>query len=84
MFWSPIVKNQSSNSKYNQLNDINEVKKIIKEKYNVEIEAIINKKFLNCLVELRDFAKTETKYIKSPIIRLYQNEEYTRKQSEKL
>ncbi|MBK9564137.1 MAG: hypothetical protein IPO37_02720 [Saprospiraceae bacterium] len=84
MFWSPIVKNQSSDSKYNQMNDILEIKKIIKKKYKVEVEAIINEKFLECLKELREYAKTETKDIKSPIIRLYQIEEYTKKHIEKL
>ncbi|HMY68038.1 MAG TPA: hypothetical protein PL163_15415 [Leptospiraceae bacterium] len=84
MFWSPIVKNQGEQAKYNQLNDILEVKKKIKDKYNLEIVAVINEKFINCLDELRNFAKTETKDIKSSIIRLYQIEEYTKAHIEKL
>ncbi len=84
MIWSPIVKNQSEGSKYNQLNDISEIKLKLKEKYEIELIDIINEKFLNCLKELREFASQETKDIKSPVIRYLQVEEYTKKHVKKL
>ena len=84
MLWSPIVKNQKSGSKYNQLNDVLEIKKQIKEKYNVELELIINKQFLECINELRKYASNETKDNKSPVIRLMQIEEYLKKHVDKL
>ncbi|MFH0887198.1 MAG: hypothetical protein V1843_03420, partial [bacterium] len=83
MFWSPIVKNQSEGSKYNQVNDIQEIINQIKNKYSVDIQPIINDKFLSCLDDLRSYAKKETKDIKSPVIRLLQIEEYTKKHVEK-
>jgi hypothetical protein len=76
MLWSPIVRNQKSGSIHNQLNDVMNIKEIILEKYNVELLTIINEKFMYCLNELREFATTDTKENKSPIIRLMQIEEY--------
>jgi len=84
MLWSPIVKNQKSGSKYNQLNDVLEIKKQIKEKYNVELDLIINKQFLLCINELRNYAANETKDNKSPVIRLMQIEEYLKKHVNKI
>ena len=76
MLWCPIVKNQKSGSKHNQLSDVMEIEETIKEKYNVELVTIINEKFMNCLIELRRYAITDTKENKSPVIRLMQIEEY--------
>ncbi len=84
MVWSPIVKNQAEGSKYNQLNDISEIKRKLREKYKIELQDIINEKFLNCLKELREFAAKETKDIKSPVIRYLQVKEYTKKHLKKL
>ena len=84
MIWTPIVKNQSEGSKYNQLNDISEIKRKLKEKYKIELQDIINEKFMDCLKELREFAAKETKDIKSPVIRYLQVEEYTKKHVKKL
>ena len=82
--WSPIVKNQSSSSKYNQLSDVQEIKRQIQERFGIEIELIINEKFYDCLKELRNFAKSQTKELKSPILRTFQIEEYTNKHIKKL
>ena len=72
MLWSPIVKNQSG--KYNQLNDVTEVKKYLKEKHNVDLQLIINDTFAACLNELREFAVKQTEELKSPILRFMQIE----------
>ena len=78
MLWSPTVYDRDT-IWYCQLNDIKEIKKIINEKYKVELLTIINDEFMNCLEELRDYSKKETKDNKSPIIRFMQIEEYLEK-----
>ena len=75
MLWSPIVKSAGSKAKNNQLKDVNEIVRIIKNKYDIEIEIIINRDFLNCINELRKYAKNETKALVSPVMRAYQIEE---------
>ena len=84
MLWSPIVKNQSQKAKHNQMEDVEQIKTKLKEKYGIEIELVINKRFLSCLKELRDYARKETKELKSPVLRLMQVEEYLKKHVEKL
>jgi len=79
MLWCPIVKNSKPGAKENQLRDVEEIKNEIKEKYNIDLIAIINEKFMECLEELREFAKKETKYNQSPVIRFMQIEEYLKK-----
>jgi hypothetical protein len=79
MLWSPIVKNTKVSAKNNQVNDVTEIKKVIQEKYNIELQTIINEKFMSCLEELREYAITDTKDIKSPVVRLMQIEEYLEK-----
>ena len=79
MLWSPIVKSAKVTSKENQLIDLEKIDKKIKGKYGIGIEFIVNEKFLKCLGELRDFAKRETKELKSPVLRLMQVEEYLKK-----
>lgn len=83
MLWCPIVKNQKVGSKNNQMNDVNEICKIIKEKFKMELTTIINEKFMKCLNELRMYAISDTKENKSPIIRLMQIEEYLKTYLEK-
>lgn len=76
MLWSPIVKNQGKNAKHNQMRDIAKIKTEIKRKHHVNIEFIINREFQNCLAILRNYAKKETKELKSPVLRLMQIEEH--------
>jgi len=84
MLWTPIVKNQSSKSKYNQLDDVNKIQENVKKEFKIELELIINKKFFKCLEELRNYASEETKNIQSPVIRLMQIEKYLEKHIKKL
>lgn len=77
MLWSPIVKND-------RLKDIKEIERRIRKKYNIKVECIINKRFLDCLFELRRFACTKTKDLKSPVLRLLQIEEYTKGHVDKM
>lgn len=84
MFWSPIVLPAAEQH-------LEEVKKNIQKKYNIDIEYIINKKFHECLEDLRRYATKEdptaeepiknlkelsTKKFECPIMRLMQIEEH--------
>ena len=84
MLWSPIVKDQSSNAKHNQCRDIKTIQDQILIEFGVEIEPVINQKYSKCLSELRFYARNETKELKSPIMRLFQIEEYLLKHIERL
>ena len=75
MFWSPIVKDAKPQAKNNQLKDVDTIIKIIKDKYDILIEIIINSDFNTCLIELRAYAAEETKALESPIMRYLQIEE---------
>jgi hypothetical protein len=83
MLWSPVVKDQA-NSKYNQLDSIKQIQKNIRDKYGIEIHAVINNKFLECIEELREVARKNTKDIKSPILRFLQIEEIAKLQVKRL
>lgn len=83
MLWSPIVKNSKKTSKHNQIKDLEVIQENLRRKYEVEIDFIINEKFLECLDELREFARDTTKELKSPVLRLMQVEEYLKKHTNK-
>jgi len=75
MLWSPIVKNQKYGAKFNQTDDIDKIKAVIHERFQVDIEVVSNQDYMRCLNELRLYASTETKELKSPVLRLFQIEE---------
>lgn len=74
MLWSPIIKNQVG-AKHNQTNDILNIKNEIFNLFNVDLEIICNKDYMECINKLRQYARTETKELKSPVLRLFQIEE---------
>ncbi|NOJ23226.1 hypothetical protein [Vibrio coralliilyticus] len=76
MLWSPVVKNQSAAAKHNQCRDIRDIQAQMEEEFGVKIEAVINQQYAACLAELRNYARKETKELKSPIMRLMQIEEH--------
>jgi len=84
MLWTPVVRSQKDSAKYNQMKDLKDIQKSIKIKYKENIEMVINQRFLECLTELKDFARKETSEIKSPILRLFQIEEVTKDHIKKL
>ncbi len=83
MLWSPIVKDSKGDATYNQIGHLEEIKTNIKKKYGIELEYITNEKFLSCLQEMREFARTESAEIKCPVMRLLQIEEYLKKHTRK-
>ena len=84
MLWSPIVKDTKGKLENNQIRHLEEIKANIKERYEIDIECIVNQKFQECLMELRNHAKTVTKELQCPLMRLMQIEEYLSKYVEKL
>lgn len=79
MLWSPIVKESGEKAKFSQMADIEQITKNIQTMYSVTLDCIINKKFSDCLEELREYARSETKELKSPVLRFMQVEEYLKK-----
>ena len=75
MLWSPIVKNQRSGSKHNQIAHINEIARIIEAECQVKIELMINKKFQEALQTLRKAARDTSKEMDSGVMRYLQVEE---------
>ena len=84
MLWSPIVKNQGSGAKNNQTRDIEEIQSNLRTEFGVELELIVNQAYLNCLLQLREYAAKETKELKSPMLRLMQIEEKLAKHVSKI
>ena len=79
MLWSPIVRKPRDGAKFNQTADVEAITANIQAKYGVTLECIINEKFAGCLLELREYARNETKELKSPVLRLMQIEESLKK-----
>ena len=84
MLWSPIVKDSKGKPEYNQMRHLAEIQENINMKYGIVIECIVNEKFQECLEELRNFARYETKELQCPLMRLMQIEEYLGKHVSKL
>jgi hypothetical protein len=79
MLWSPIVKVSGDKAKFSQMADIEKITVNIQAKYSLDLECIINQKFSDCLAELREYARSETKELKSPVLRFMQVEEYLKR-----
>jgi hypothetical protein len=75
MLWSPIVRNQKRGSKYNQVQDTQEIAKKIKDELNAKIEVMINGQFQDALVALRGAARNTSKELDSSVMRYLQVEE---------
>jgi hypothetical protein len=84
MLWSPIVKSTKEGSKHNQMRDVEEIKNTINKKFNVNLELIINEKFLECIQELRNVAKETTQAMPTTIMRFLQIDEKTEKYVKKI
>lgn len=79
MLWTPIVKYAGKKAKNDQMRDVQQIQKNIRDRYNVEVEFIINEKFASYLQELKKYARKETKELKSIVLRYMQVEAYLEK-----
>ena len=75
MLWSPIIKQAHEGSKHNQTKDIVEIQRYFAENHKINLHLIINQAYQDCLAELRDYAASQTKELKSPVLRYLQIEE---------
>jgi hypothetical protein len=76
MLWSPIVRTAGTGAKENQIAFVAQIQDNIRNKFNVEIEAVINHQFQRRLSELRAYAARRSVELKSPVLRYMQIEEY--------
>ena len=76
MVWSPVVKNQKTGSKYNQVDDIQQIIETIRKEFGVIIQPVINETFQEVLAALRQVAGHETKELDSSVMRFLQVEEH--------
>ncbi len=79
MLWSPVVKTSGEKAKHSQMADIKAVKACIQDRYDVALDCIINEAFAACLSEMREYARHETKDLKSAVLRFMQVEEHLEK-----
>jgi hypothetical protein len=79
MLWSPVVKNQRSGAKHNQIDDVQRIVDAIQSEFGETIQPVINEKFKEALDSLRNVAATETKELDSSVVRLLQVEEHLKK-----
>jgi hypothetical protein len=75
MLWSPVVKRGKVDSVYNQMIHCDTVGANIKHSLDVCIDFIVNDRFMECMNEMRAYAKSETADLKCPVMRLLQIEE---------
>lgn len=76
MLWSPVVKPSNGHDQYNQFLHLKTAIDTIQSKTGVLIKAVINHDYLKAIAELREAAKSETRELKSPIMRFLQIEHY--------
>jgi len=83
MLWSPVVKAGPAKST-NQLAELEQVATLIRQRHGVEVEFMVNARFLAALEELRAFAAKQTAELRCPLMRMLQLEAYLRKHVAKL
>jgi len=74
MFWSPVV-----GKGRNQEGQLKEAVNELKNEHDIDIELIINQKFLECIEELRKYAGKQKNNIDTPITRFLQIEEHLKR-----
>lgn len=84
MIWSPVVRIAGPNAQHNPMADLQEVVTTMEQQTGYRIEPIVNENYQRCLDELREFARNETKELKSPIMRMIQIQEHLDKHLQKL
>jgi hypothetical protein len=84
MLWSPVVKNQRSGAKYNQVKDVERIVATIQSELGVTIQSVINETFQEKLDALRKAAAHETQELDSSVVRFLQVEEHLKKHLKRL
>ncbi|WP_374244917.1 hypothetical protein [Zoogloea sp.] len=76
MLWSPVVKGGNRAPEYHQLQHVAEIGERIRARHGVDVDFVINERFLACIDEMRRYARKATADIKCPVMRLFQIEEW--------
>jgi len=84
MLWSPIVKSSKEGSKHNQMRDLEQVQNTLNKKFGINLELIINEKFLDCIQELRNVARDKTQAMPTTVMRFLQIDEKTKAHVKKI
>lgn len=79
MLWSPKVKVSGKKAKRCQMKEVVKIQRNVKKKHKIDLELVINERYLEYLNALKSFAKEMTPESKSPVIRLFQIEEKLKK-----
>jgi len=74
MLWSPIVKRRA-NPEYDQMSHVEAIQASLRDDFGVDLQLVVNERFQDCLVELREFACKQGAAFTSPIMRTLQIEE---------
>lgn len=74
MLWSSIVKIGGKRAKYNTLFELNRVVKYFKDKYQYDLELVINHDFKKAIQDLKEYTDTQTSEFKSNVMRMFQIE----------
>ncbi|PCI25758.1 hypothetical protein COB57_00935 [Candidatus Peregrinibacteria bacterium] len=74
MLWSPVVK-VTPKAKYNTYEELQRLKKEIQLKHNLELQLIINEAYSQALLDLKNYVKTQTAMMTSPVMRVFQIEQ---------
>ena len=75
MLWSPIVRGRKGGSQYDQLIHLQELDANISASHGVSIELVVNRRFLEYMNEMREYASRATADLKCPVMRLFQIQE---------
>lgn len=84
MIWSPVVKISTKKAKYNTINELEKVVMYVKDKYNLDLQLIINQNFFNFINELKCYTEKETSEFKSNVMRMFQIERSLEKHLQKI
>lgn len=75
MLWCPIVRASRPGSKYDQMRDVAEIRDTLKRDRGIDLQLVINERFQEAIDALKQYARQETKELKSLVLRLFQLEE---------
>jgi hypothetical protein len=84
MLWSPVVKRSKGKPEYDQFAHLQRVQDEVTKATGVTLTLVINGDYVNAIEALRKFAGTETKELKSPVMRFLQIEEWSKKNAAKI
>ncbi len=84
MLWSPVVRRSKGKPEYNQFVHLKRVEDEVFSMTNVKLTLVINRTYINAMEALRAYARSETKELKSPIMRFLQIEEWARKNTNRI